>query len=127
MRRTTLLTCLLLATACAVAGPAGAQGATTLATVPGPTVVAAAGGWTAWSEPDGSSFALVTRAPDGTVARPPVARRGVPFDLDLGADAAGRPVATYSRCATEPPESIGGLDERPSWRSGADAGSPSWT
>lgn len=83
---------------------AGAQAppATELGTSPRATGVAAGSGWTAWSTYDGGRYRLVTVAPDGTVSRPPVASRGVPFDLDIGSDDTGRPVAAFSRCGHEP-------------------------
>lgn len=98
--------------------PAAAADPTVLGTTTRATVVGAAGGWTAWSDASGRTFALVVRAPDGTVSRPGVAPRGVPFDVDLGTDAAGRVVATYSRCAREP-QAVGGANATaPQWASG---------
>jgi len=43
----------------------------------------------------------------GEVRRLPVAPRAVPFDVNLGPDSRGRPVAVYSRCAREPELSAG--------------------
>src|SRR3954466_9582761 len=89
-----------------------------VATMASATVVAAAEGWTAWSELRDGAYVLVVRAPEGTVTTPPVATRGVPFDLDLGTDAAGRPVAAYSRCTTEPRPTGGANTIGPQWTSG---------
>src|SRR5690349_22784019 len=89
-----------------------------LATTPAATVVGAGGGWTAWSEARDGAYALVTRSPDGTVSSPPVATRHVPFDVDLGTDAAGRTVAAYSRCTTEPRATGGANTIGPQWTSG---------
>lgn len=90
----------------------------TLATGTHATVVGAAGGWTAWSEAADGGFVLVARAPDGKVNRPNVAPRGVPFDLDLGVDAAGRVVAAYSRCAREPQRTGGTNATAPNYATG---------
>jgi hypothetical protein len=38
----------------------------------------------------------------GMRVEPPVTPRGAPFDADVGSDAHGRPVVTYSRCAADP-------------------------
>ena len=83
------------------------------------TVVGAAGGWTAWSAFENGAYRLVTRAPDGTLATPPVAARKVPFDLDLGTDAAGRVVAAYSRCTKEPTLVGGANATAPNYTSGS--------
>ncbi|MGK2938183.1 MAG: E3 ubiquitin ligase family protein [Solirubrobacteraceae bacterium] len=104
--------------AAGVATAATAVPTATVATGTQATVVGAAGGWTAWSEPSGGTFALVVRAPDGTVSRPAVAPRGVPFDLDLGTDAAGRVVAAYSRCAREPQRTGGTNATAPNYATG---------
>ena len=89
-----------------------------VATTAAATVVAAAQGWTAWSEPRDGAYVLVVRAPEGTITTPPVATRGVPFDLDLGTDASGRATAAYSRCATEPRPTGGANTIGPQWTSG---------
>lgn len=106
--------------ACAPAASASsAVPASTYATTAQATVVAAAGGWTAWSEPSDGAFVLVVRAPDGTVSRPAIAPRGVPFDVDLGVDAAGRVVAAFSRCAREPQRNGGANATAPNYATGA--------
>src|SRR4051794_5487162 len=80
-----------------------AAATTVLAATSGATVVGAAGGYTAWSELSGGGrYVLVVRAPDGSISRPPVAPRSVPFDLDLGVTGPGPVVASYSRCDKEP-------------------------
>jgi hypothetical protein len=64
--------------------------------------ISAAGGWVAWSAPvAGGGFGLFAWHA-GAVAQVPVAPRPQPFDLDLGTDAHGRPVAAFSRCAVAP-------------------------
>ena len=104
----------------ALAWPAAASGqAQDLATgLPRATVVGAAGGWTAWSAYEGGGYRLVTRAPDGTETRPNVPGRQVPFDLDLGVDGAGRIVAAYSRCTTEPSVNGGANATAPNYATG---------
>lgn len=91
----------------------------TYATATQATVVGAAAGWTAWSAPSSAGFALVTRAPDGTVSQPAIPPRGVPFDVDLGVDAAGRVVAAFSRCAREPQRNGGANATAPNYATGA--------
>jgi hypothetical protein len=116
--------CLALVLAAAVLAPAGAgaQAAPTdpsvVATLPRATVVGAAGGWTAWSAYEGGRYVLVTRSPAGRQAPAPVAPRRVPFDLDLGTDAAGRVIAAYSRCAKEPTLVGGANATAPNYTSG---------
>jgi hypothetical protein len=86
------------------AATAGAQ--TVLSQEPSAPKVSAAGGVLAWSSYDAatSTWALMLRR-DGVTERAPVAPRPVPFDVDLGRDAAGRLVASYSRCRTAAPDS----------------------
>jgi hypothetical protein len=100
MRR---LAALALLVALVAAAPATAQGPAVLATVADATPVSARGGIVAFSvrDPATGRFAL-TVAEGGTRRALPVAQRGVPFDVDLGPDRRGRPVALYSRCRTEP-------------------------
>ena len=45
-----------------------------------------------------SSYRLVTLASNGAVTALPVAAQTVPFDIDVGSDAKGRPWAVYTRC-----------------------------
>src|SRR4051812_31358903 len=89
-----------------------------VATMASATVVAAAKGWTARSELRDGAYVLVVRAPEGTVTTPAVKPRGVPFDLDLGTDASGRPTAAYSRCQAEPRPTGGANTIGPQWTSG---------
>ena len=85
--------------------PAGAQ--TVLSQEPSVPKVSAAGGALAWSHYDAatSTWSLMVRR-DGVTAPAPVAPRPVPFDVDLGRNAAGRLVASYSRCETAAPETV---------------------
>src|SRR3954447_16799090 len=89
-----------------------------VATMASATVVAAAKGWTAWSELRDGAYVLVLRAPEGTVTTPAVKPRGVPFDLAPGTDASGRPTAAYSRCQAEPRPTGGANTIGPQWTSG---------
>ncbi|HEX4107794.1 MAG TPA: hypothetical protein VHX88_06640 [Solirubrobacteraceae bacterium] len=84
----------------ALAWPAAAAGASTLASVGRATGVVAYGGWAAWSSYDAAShgYALMLRSPSGSVAPAGVAERPAPFDVSLGPDAHGATVAVYSRC-----------------------------
>lgn len=91
---TLLLTCSLSA---ASAGAAPQP----LTTVSSDSALSAAGGWVAWSEQSEGGWQLVAWH-EGQKQTLPVAARSVPFDVDLGTDAAGNTVATYSRCSSEP-------------------------
>jgi hypothetical protein len=76
--------------------------ADTLSVEPQAPKVSALDGTAAWSTYDGGAWYLVARR-TGVLERLPVAPRAVPFDVDVGTDAAGSLVATYSRCRREPP------------------------
>src|SRR5437763_9728856 len=89
-----------------------------IAVLPAATVVGAGSGWTVWSELRSGRYVLELRTPDGTVLTPPVASRGVPFDVDVGLDAARRPVVAYSRCVSEPRPTGGANTIGPQWTSG---------
>jgi len=92
-------TSLAVATAVLAAPGATAAAQTVLSQEPLIPKVSAAGGALAWSSYDAGTrtWALMLRR-DGVSERAPVASRPVPFDVDLGRDAAGRLVASYSRC-----------------------------
>ena len=80
------------------AHPAGAS-AVELARITRPAPVSAYGGWVAWSAYDASVQRyrlMVWHA--GTVRTPPIGAASQPFNVDLGPDASGRPVAVFSRC-----------------------------
>lgn len=87
------------------AGPATAHAQTVLSQEPSVPKVSAAGGALAWSsyDPVTGGWALMLRR-DGATERAAVAPRPVPFDVDLGRDATGRLVASYSRCRTAAPD-----------------------
>jgi hypothetical protein len=86
-----------------------------LGTVQANAPIAAAGGWVAWSEPWQGAWRLMAWH-DGRVAPLPAALRPQPFDLDLGTDARGRTVATFSRCTQTP---VTSRDGRPAPWTGA--------
>jgi hypothetical protein len=105
MRRTLALA----AAGCAaltLPAPAAAQ-EEVLARVDRPTPIAAHDGVVAWSarDPATDRYRLVVRA-DGVTAPLPIPTRSVPFDVDLGPTASGGVVAVYSRCRTDPPNSV---------------------
>jgi hypothetical protein len=119
--RTTFLAVVI---AHAAAGPAAAQTGPTpadqpvITTLPRATVVAAGGGWTAWSSFFEGRYVLVLQTPAGLQVTAPVASRGVPFDIDIGTDAAGHPMAAYSRCTKEPTLTGGANATAPNYTSG---------
>lgn len=59
--------------------------------------IAAHGGWVVWSARQGAAFRLFAWH-DGTTTELKVRGRQRPFDVDIGTDARGRAVATFSRC-----------------------------
>jgi hypothetical protein len=63
-------------------------------------MVAAYGGWAAWSRAGGATgaYALVLRSPAGRISLAPVPERAAPFDVELGPSGAGV-AAVYSRCS----------------------------
>ncbi len=104
------------------ASPAAARADDLIATVARPTPVSALDGRIVWSDYDPAAKRyFLTERLDGATTRLPVAPRAVPFDLDLGPDADGKPVAAYSRCRREPPPRNpprGGIAQMPEWRRG---------
>jgi hypothetical protein len=63
-------------------------------------MVAAYGGWAAWSRWDSatSAYALELHSPAGAISTAAVAERGAPFDVELGPSGSGV-AAVYSRCS----------------------------
>jgi hypothetical protein len=101
MRRS-LLALTALAASIVPAGPARAD--EKVAALARPTPVSALDGRVVWSEYDVAQSAYyLTQHMNGVTSRLPLRPRAVPFDVDLGPDADGRTVATYSRCRREPP------------------------
>ena len=64
--------------------------------------IAAYGGWVVWSERGLDRLYRLVAFHDGAKQElTAVAPRPVPFDVDIGPDALGRPQATFSRCVNE--------------------------
>jgi hypothetical protein len=63
-------------------------------------VIAAGGGWLAWShrDPATGAYELMLRTPGGQVTPAGVAERALPFDVSLGQTTGGGTAAVYSRC-----------------------------
>lgn len=95
------LAALAAVAACLMLAPSAVAAPRVLATVNSLSPISAHGDWVAWSVPVNGAWGLVVS--DGGTPRPlPIQPRTQPFDVDLGSDAGGRPVATFSRCATAP-------------------------
>ena len=92
------------ASAMVAPAPTPAEQTTVLARQDLPTSVAVYGGLAVWSmaDPATGDYGLASSLHGGPASRLPVAPRSVPFDADVGPDAAGRPVAVYSRCRIDP-------------------------
>ena len=120
MRRSVSILAVLLA-GFAFAAPARAD--TAIGKVARPTPVSGSDGHLLWSEYDAAArlYYLVQRF-QGNIARLPVKPRSVPFDVDVGQDAGGQPVAAYSRCRREPPgrdpRTGNALTQMPQWSRG---------
>lgn len=82
-------------------GPAVDARASVLASVAANTPISARAGWVAWSEPSPGGWRLLAWH-SGLTVRLAVAPRPEPFDVNVGTDARGRPVATFSRCTSTP-------------------------
>ena len=73
--------------------------------------MSAHGGWIVWSRRSGSRWRLVAWR-DGKARTLPVASRGEPFDADVGTDARGHAVVTFSRCGgNEPPPGFAAMGQ----------------
>jgi hypothetical protein len=89
----------LIAAVVLAALPATASADEAVAELGRPAPVAAYGGWSAWSSTDASGrHVLALRAPDGTIRPAPYPSSSLPWDVSLGPDATGRPVAILRRC-----------------------------
>lgn len=92
---------LVAVSALTVATPAQGRVPVVLAPVSANGPISARGGWVVWSTPGSGGWVLMAWH-RGSRFRLPVAPRPEPFDVNVGSDAGGRPVATFSRCATTP-------------------------
>lgn len=105
-----------LVTAIGLASSAPAEGRAIdeIAQVDKVTTVSAYGGHVVWSarEPQTGAYRLADLF-KGAISYLPVRARSVPFDVDLGPGSDGRPVAAYSRCASEPTDVD--FDGLPTW------------
>ena len=99
MRRLLLAAVALLA---AAAPASAAVTVTDLAPVAADTPTSAYGGYVVWSEQGADGMWRLVAFHDGATTTLGVAPRSVPFDADVGPDAADRPTVTFSRCAPEP-------------------------
>lgn len=95
--------------ACVSSAPAAG---TSLASLNADSPISARGGWVVWSAPSAAGWRLIARHA-GAVGPLPVAPRPQPFDVALGTDRQGRAVATYSRCALTPTNSLATFEQRP--------------
>jgi hypothetical protein len=100
MRRSLTVAAAVAAAIGGGASPAAAE-SQALAIVTANVPIAAGGGWVAWSAPGEGGWRLMAWH-RGAVTMLPAAARPQPFDLDLGTDARGRTVATFSRCTQTP-------------------------
>ena len=118
MRRVALLLLLVLA-----AWPAGAARTSwsPASPAPPPSAPSTAASCGATTTPPRSAYFLMQRL-HGVTSRLLVDPRSVPFDVDLGPDADGKPVAAYSRCRRDPgrrdPRTGNILAQLPAWSTG---------
>ncbi len=93
----------------ALLAPAAAPAnSTVIATLSAESPISAGQGWLVWSVRSGTGWSLESFH-DGRLAALPVATRPQPFDAQVGTDAAGAPVVTYSRCRVTPAMEDAGL------------------
>jgi hypothetical protein len=74
-----------------------AAAAQEIATVENVVPISAHHGWVVWSAKDGALYSLFEWR-HGRTTELPIAGRKRPFDVDVGTDAGGRDVVTFSRC-----------------------------
>lgn len=97
------------AVCCALLAPATARASSTpIATVSAENPISAGHGWLVWSARSSNGWSL-EGFHEGRVVSLPVAPRPRPFDAQVGTDAAGAPVVTYSRCRVTPKMEDAGL------------------
>jgi hypothetical protein len=97
------------AVCCALLAPAAARAnSTAIATLSAESPISAGGGWLVWSVRSGAGWSL-EGFHEGRLAALPVPTRPQPFDAQVGTNAAGAPVVTYSRCRVTPAMEDAGL------------------
>lgn len=95
----TVLTCVVMSIG---ASPAiAASPPLAIASLSADAPISAGSGWLIWSAPADGSWQLKAYH-NGTITTLPVAPRPQPFDVNVGTNAHGSPVATFSRCARTP-------------------------
>jgi len=99
----TVLCSVLLAPAAARAN------STVVTTLSAESPISAGRGWLIWSVHSGNGWSL-EGFHDGRIATLGVASRPQPFDAQVGTNAAGAPVVTYSRCRVTPAMEDAGLE-----------------
>jgi hypothetical protein len=98
------------AVCCALLAPAAARANTTpIATLNAESPISAGQGWLVWSVRKGTGWSLEGFHAGRQVSLP-VAPRSQPFDAQVGTNADGDPVVTYSRCQVTPKMEDAGLD-----------------
>jgi hypothetical protein len=98
------------AVCCALLAPAAARAnSTPIATLSAESPISAGQGWLVWSERSGTGWSL-EGFHGGRVVTLPVPARPEPFDAQVGTNADGAPVVTYSRCRVTPKMEDAGLD-----------------
>lgn len=97
------------AVCCALLAPAAARAnSAVIASLSAETPVSGGHGWLVWSVASAGGWSLESFH-EGRLATLPVAMRPQPFDAQVGTDAAGAPVVTYSRCRVTPVMEDAGL------------------
>ena len=97
-------TVLLACVSAAICAPVTLASTQVLASEPAASSISAYGGMVAWSHRSNGRFRLRI-AYRGNVKTLRLRSRAVPFDVDVGPSASGRPVLVYSRCVDEPTSS----------------------
>jgi hypothetical protein len=94
---------------CALLAPAAARAnAMPIATLNAESPISAGQGWLVWSVRSGTGWSL-EGFHEGRLVTLPVAARPQPFDAQVGTNADGAPVVTYSRCHITPKMEDAGL------------------
>jgi hypothetical protein len=95
---------------CTLLAPAAARAnSTVIATLSAESPISAGHGWLVWSVHSATGWSLEGFHHD-RLATLPVATRPQPFDAQVGTNAAGAPVVTYSRCRVTPAMEDAGLE-----------------